>query len=137
MVTRSQKRPQDVTGKLAEQLAAEHAEQLAEKSRSLSLVTAQVEEDNKHKIVDYSDPAKPIVLDARETGEVDSPYLADPIDMEINVEEVDRVVTVRTNCDLEQVTIGHGTSFDFQMGVRYRVPVHVAEHLGEKGLLWY
>lgn len=118
MTARSQKRPQDVTGRLAEELAATHAEELAEKSRTTALVTSQRAEDQSNKVVDYS-KEKPVVEVAK------------------TVEVRDAFTTIRTNCDLEQVTIGKGTSFDFEMGMRYRVPVHVADHLEEKGLLWH
>jgi hypothetical protein len=44
---------------------------------------------------------------------------------------------IRVNTTLEEVTIGVGTSFNFEEGKQYRVPAHVAAHLEEKGYIWH
>lgn len=49
----------------------------------------------------------------------------------------DRSVIIRINTDLDDVTIGAGNNYNFKEGERYRVPVHVATHLEEKGYVWH
>lgn len=44
---------------------------------------------------------------------------------------------IRVNTTLENVTIGVGTSYNFEEGKQYRVPAHVAAHLEEKGYVWH
>lgn len=44
---------------------------------------------------------------------------------------------IRLNSTLEDVTIGQNTNYNFVEGRRYRVPVHVANHLEEKGYVWH
>ncbi len=114
-----QKRPQDFTGRLAQQKAAEHAEELVEKARTTALINAQNEAERVGTVVDYT--AKP---EAR-------------VEVAETVEALPEEVTIRVNCDLEQVTIGKGTSFDFETGRKYKVPRFVAEHLEEKGFVWH
>lgn len=41
--------------------------------------------------------------------------------------------TVRSHADLEDVTIGAGTSYTFERGRKYIVPHNVAHHLAERG----
>lgn len=42
---------------------------------------------------------------------------------------------VRSNYDLEQVTVGAGNHYDFEEGRKYEVPTHVAKHLAEKEIV--
>lgn len=49
----------------------------------------------------------------------------------------DRPQVIQVNTDLEGVTFGAGTSYDFRVGRRYRVPAALAAHLEEKGYLWH
>lgn len=43
----------------------------------------------------------------------------------------------RVNTDLENVTIGTGTNFDFAEGRRYEAPTWVYDHLEEKGYIYH
>lgn len=49
------------------------------------------------------------------------------------VEIPPETVNIRIACDLEKVTIGQGTAFDFKEGQVYSVPLHVAQHLDRLG----
>ena len=42
---------------------------------------------------------------------------------------------VRSNYDLENVTVGAGNHYDFEQGRKYKVPMNVAEHLAQKELV--
>lgn len=53
----------------------------------------------------------------------------------VNVD--DATVVIRVNADIEQMTLGVGNHYNFEAGSRYRVPIHVARHLEEKGLVWH
>ena len=136
----ARKRPQDVTGRKAEELAAARAEELAEKAKHIAMVTAQTAAE-KDRTVDLTGD-RPVEVETEDDEPRDaaadvqgvqaaSQVVAKPV----AVSEAYRVI--RTNCDLEQVTIGHGTSWNFEQGVRYKVPKHVADHLEEKGLVWH
>lgn len=60
--------------------------------------------------------------------------------VDLGVQEVSgegRNVTIRVNEDLENVTIGAGTLYNFEAGRRYSVPKNIADHLEEKGYIWH
>lgn len=48
-----------------------------------------------------------------------------------------RLVTIRVNEDLDNVTIGVDNHYNFQAGRQYKVPKNVADHLEEKGYVWH
>ena len=52
------------------------------------------------------------------------------------VGEDEGTVEIRVNEDLPDTTIGPNT-YNFQRGLKYRVPASVAEHLEEKGRVWH
>lgn len=60
----------------------------------------------------------------------------DLIDQGVTIVDENTAI-IRVNEDLENVTIGHGHNYDFMMGQRYRVPIHVAAHLEEKGFVYH
>lgn len=113
----TQKSPADVTGRKAALLAAEHQEELAERAKEMSILTASAAEEKANMVVDYSQPQ------VQETEEVEV------------VEEA--VMTMRVNTELSQVTIGHGNEYNFEPDVKYRVPKNVYDHLDERGYVWH
>jgi hypothetical protein len=46
-----------------------------------------------------------------------------------------RYKVMRVNCDIEQMTFGHGNTFDLKRGVRYRVSQDLYDWLASKGLV--
>ncbi len=124
MAGRPRKNPQDVTGRIAEELAEKHAEELAARAGQLSTITGTVPLNaDEETEVDYTKPAEPVAADA---GEI-----------QIGSATGEASRKIRVNSDIEQMTVGPGTSYDFKRGVVYRVPSHVALILEQKGLVWH
>lgn len=111
------KRAGDLTGNMTAELQAKHADELAEKSRQLTMLQASSDAD-KLQPIDLSGPEK-------ETVEKDGATV-----------EVKRAkMRVKATADVE-ATIGVGNYYNLEEGRTYDLPTHVAEHLLEKGLVW-
>lgn len=112
--------PMDHTGTKAEELAAAHKAELERRQDELTTMVS-VQRELEDEVVDLTaDPAP-------STDEVD--YLEEP-------EYVEGDVVIRALVDLEQVTIGVGTEYNFKAGRRYKVPAHVARHLASQNLIY-
>ncbi|MFK0015743.1 hypothetical protein [Streptomyces sp. NPDC091027] len=108
----------DLTGRTAEKLAAARDTEAKERAKSMATATVVAESEKANTVVDLVDqPASTVE------------------EQPVVVEESDRVI--RVNADLNDVVIGQGNYFTFEVGVQYRVPAFVANHLEEKGLLWH
>lgn len=107
------KRAGDATGLKAEELQKVHAEELAEKSRQLTMLQA-ANDAEKLQPVDLSGPAS-AVLDG------------------VEVRRAKRRVKALATFD---ATVGAGNHFSLEEGRTYDLPAHVADHLEEKGLVW-
>lgn len=116
----------DFTGRQKAKLQAEHAEELAKREKELSLINQQEQEFRSNSTVDLTQ-GSPIILDGDDVQELDG---------EAELSET-AYRTIRVNQDVEQMTVGAGTSYDFVVGQKYRVPRHIADHLEEKGLVWH
>lgn len=107
--------PRDATGRKAVELAELHAPELAERAGQISTISvAPVVEDD-----DYTD------------------YDAGP---QVTVGEISVDVPMRklrVNDDIEQMTYGHGRTYDFKRGVTYTVPADLYRHLDEIGLVYH
>lgn len=114
----------DFTGREKARLAAEHAEETALRAKELSLINQQEKDFANHSTVDLTQ-GSPIILE--DDGEV----------MELNEDYDGDDKTIRVNSDIEHMTLGAGTDYNFTVGQKYRVPQHVADHLEEKGLVWH
>jgi hypothetical protein len=108
----------DLTGRTAEKLARERDTEAKERAKSMATATIVAESEKSNVVVDLVEKPKPEVEE-----------------QPVVVEESDRVI--RVNADLKDVVIGQGNYFDFEVGVQYRVPAFVANHLEEKGLIWH
>lgn len=53
------------------------------------------------------------------------------------VEAGQAVRRIRPAFDIDQMTLGVGTEYNFKAGQWYKVPAHVADHLAEKDLLMH
>jgi len=113
------KRAGDLTGLETQRLQAEHADELKERAKELSLMVELAEEE-KTVPVDYTKSPTP----APEIVEVS----------EVKLENPTRVIMVNT--DLESVTFGAGQYYNFEIGRKYTVPRELADHLASKGLLF-
>jgi hypothetical protein len=119
----SRKPASDFTGRKTENLQKEHQEELKARSKEMAMMTAEAEQAKSDEVIDLTKSPRP----EPEVTEQESDVVA--------VEEP--YVTIRVNTDLEQVTIGYGNNYDFEVGRNYRVPRHVAEHLEEKGVVYH
>jgi hypothetical protein len=111
------KRAGDHTGQQTQKLQAEHAEELAEKSKRLTMIQAASEVE-KLQPVDLSGPSTEVVQDGDKQVEVKRSKMR-----------------VKAVADVE-CTVGVGNNYSLEEGRTYDLPAHVAEHLLEKGLVW-
>ena len=116
----------DFTGRQKVKLQAEHAAAAAERDAELMQAQAEQQDFRANGTVDLTG-GSPIILDGDDVQTLGG-------EQELN-EATFR--TVRVNQDVEQMTVGAGNTYDFVVGQKYRVPVHIAEHLEEKGLVWH
>lgn len=115
----------DYTGRQKAKLQAEHAEELAKREAEISLINQQEQDFRANSTVDLTQGG-PIIIDDGDVMQLEA-------DDQLNQSEV----IVRVNQDIEQMTVGAGTSYDFVVGQKYKVPRHIADHLEEKGLVWH
>lgn len=107
--------PQDFTGRQKADLAEQHAAEQRKVAKSMSIAAAAVDEEKEDE-VDYSGPATITVGD---------------------VETRIKKKTLRVNTLLENVTIGHGNTFEFVPGQQYKVTADVYDYLDERGFVWH
>jgi len=112
----------DVTGRQREQMIKDQATEQARRAEELSMVNAVEAVRLETETIDLSTkPDAPTVID-----EVES----------VGVDLADNTTVIRVAEDLDMVTIGAGNHYSFKVGQKYKVPVHVADHLKEKGYLY-
>lgn len=116
------KRAGDLTGLETERLIKENQAELKKRAEEISMM-AEIEAEENAIPVDYSNgPITKVVEDDLEVAS------------DIQLEEPTRVIIPLTN--LESVTFGAGRHYSFEEGRKYVVPVELARHLENKGLLW-
>lgn len=141
--------PTDATGREKARLQEAHAKEIkANQGRMSMTVAAEAEQNND--IVDLSEHDNPA---DRQTDELNrrGPQVQ-PADAQKNLvedlgpvpqfEENDLEVanptrTMRVNTPLEQMTFGHGTSYNFELGRRYKVSKPLYDHLDELGYVYH
>jgi hypothetical protein len=121
---RTKPNPKDHTGNKKRALAEQHAEELSRRKDELSMRHAE----------SAASLDQPISLDEKgRTLQAVNPQEGAP---QGPVQLPPEKVHIRIACDLEKVTIGQGTAFDFKEGQIYQVPLHVALHLDRLGYVW-
>lgn len=112
-------KPGDVTGKLREQLAEEHVEEIQSRAEEMSLATAQANKKLETEVIDATKPhAKVVIVDeAKPVGKQDD------------------TVEIRVVENIESMTFGAGNHYSFRAGQKYKVTRAVANHLAAKGYL--
>ncbi|WNI17631.1 hypothetical protein [Actinacidiphila sp. ITFR-21] len=120
---RTKRNPRDHTGNQKTILAELHAEELAKRKDEIAMFQAQQKAglDEPIALDEKGRTIQTVSEEAAEEGPVDIPPTT---------------VNIRIACDLEKVTIGQGTDFDFKEGQVYTVPLHVAQHLDRLGYVW-
>jgi hypothetical protein len=148
--------PRDYTGKqkaAAEAAVAAEQEQRAEELSMLAEVEADRREND---VVDYTQGGYAAPAPEQPTPRRGvHPELAAEIEQAMEVEVGPKDVEVRVNSKIEQMVygrqvlddgdpmngiparLGNLQFYDFEEGVRYRVPVELARHLDELGYLWH
>lgn len=122
---RSKVNPRDFTGRQKQLLAEEAAREVEKRQGEITMMNAEARAAKE----------SPIELDGK--GREVPPSEADVKEADPQpVQVAPEFATIRVNCDLEKVTIGQGTAFDFKEGQVYRVPYHVALHLNALGYVW-
>jgi chemotaxis protein CheY-P-specific phosphatase CheC len=118
MATKS--KPTDVTGRMREQLQDQAIEAQQEAANKMSMATAQAKVDLETNVIDATKPNRATVI----------------VDEVITVGSTkEDEVEIRVVQDLENMTLGHGNTYNFKAGQKYKVKQHVAQHLKEKGYL--
>lgn len=119
--TRS-KRSNDFTGRQAAQLQAQAAEEQKAKAAEMAMMTAEAEKEFEEQVLDM-------------TQQPEAPTVVDEV-VEIGVEMADHSVVVRVAEDIDHMTFGHGNTYTFKAGGKYKVPKPVADRLASLGLLY-
>lgn len=115
----------DFTGREKARLQKEHAEELAKREGEIALINQQEKDFRNNTTVDLTGNG-PVILDGDDVQTLGDEEMS----------EAD-FATIRVNSEIREMTVGAGTSYDFDEGQRYRVPRHIADHLEEKGLVWH
>ena len=113
-------KPTDFTGRQREALAKEFAEEQTSRANEMSLATAEAAYKAEHEVIDATSPkglTTVVVEDIKKTGAKGD------------------TVVIRVSDDIENMTLGAGTSYSFKAGQKYEVTREVARHLEEKGYL--
>jgi hypothetical protein len=71
----------------------------------------------------------------KQIEDVPAPVLEEPGEVVATEEPKPQYRVMRVNTDIEQMTYGVGTSYDFQRGKKYYVPSDIYRHLDSKGLV--
>lgn len=151
----------DFTGRERAKLDRQRAAEKQARAGQITTITG-AQEAAKDEVVDYTDQkqgrkrgrksaAKAPVTDTRTGEDVEDPTIAalvgegadepDPDALEVEDyadgegPEIAQYpdVEIKAMADLEQVTIGVGTEYNFEYGRKYIVPYNVAFHLSEQG----
>jgi len=118
----SRKSPTDVTGRKKAQLADDNAEAIRLREGEITLLNAAAAEEKENGVIDYTEAPK-----------AEAPVVTEVVDVEV----VNPIREFRVNTKIENMTIGHGTSYDFEEGRKYRAPHHVYSRLEELGYVWH
>lgn len=131
MAANANTRPQDLTGAIKEQKEREAAAlRESEAARLAEAANAKPAEDE---TVEWEDAKAKA---AREAAEAEAKK-ADGVVVFKEVEVKDEIVSFKVRENLEAVTIGAGTFYNFEEGKTYKYPKYIYDHLEEKGMIWH
>ena len=106
----------DYTGRQREALAKEFAEEQSKRAGEMSLATAEAQFKAENEVIDANRLTTIVVDEIKTTGAAGND-----------------TVVIRVTDDIENMTLGAGTSYTFKVGNKYSVTKDVAAHLQEKG----
>lgn len=110
-------RPSDLTGTQRQKALKEHEAEVLERQNEMTMVNRATAEREEHEVIDLANPFIPVAVAEEE--------------VELNEEWVK--IRVNEAC---KPTIAKKT-YEFEVGTKYRVPKHVADHLEERGIIWH
>lgn len=113
-------KPNDVTGRIRDELASKALEAQQEAANNMSMATAKARVDLETQVIDATIPSRQTII-------VDDPITLGAPD--------DSTIEIRVVQDLDNMTLGKGNTYSFKAGVKYKVTKLVATHLKEKGYL--
>ena len=113
----------DFTGKQREDMMKENAAEVVERSKQVSMATAQQAKEFAENVHDPRTHTDVIVEDVEDMGGV---TMSDQ-----------GSVVIRVNEDIDEMTFGYGNTYTMKAGGQYRVPKPVADHLESLGLQWH
>jgi hypothetical protein len=113
--------PLDATGKAAEDAAKRNAAELRKRQDEISMMRQAEEELLETAVFDPKNPDAPLLIDEIEE-----------VGVAVNTDKV----VIRTVTDIEDMTYGVGNTYTFKAGVKYSVPVGLANYLEQLGYIW-
>jgi hypothetical protein len=122
MATTRTKASNDFTGRQAKVLADEAAREQEQKAAEMAMMTATTAKEFENTVQDM-------------TVRPDAPTVIDDV-VEMGVVLADDSIVVRVAEDVDSMTYGHGNTYTFTAGGKYKVPRGVAERLEDLGLLY-
>jgi hypothetical protein len=139
----AKKRPGDMTGRQAEILAAENKEALEARAAEISLIQ-EVDRESLDEPIDLTGGSDPDevediddIIDVTTPVEVVTAPPAAPVverRADVHVEKPKR--TFRVNTDIENMTFGVGTNYNFKAGQKYTVDKALFDHLVRLGYVY-
>jgi hypothetical protein len=131
MAANTSARPQDLTGHIKETKEREAAAlKEAEAKRLAEAAGAKPAEDEE---VQWEDAEAKAAREREEAEKAkkDGVVIFDDVDVK------EKLVKFKVREDLEAVTIGAGTFYNFEAGKTYNYPKYIYDHLEEKGMIWH
>jgi hypothetical protein len=140
-VATSRKNPGDFTATQRDAVNKQAAADKELRAQELTMATLAEEIRLTDSVVDYSGaPDGEIVPDDAEPLDPISD-LTVTSDVDLKIDEVtlapEKVVTIRVNAAIKDMTFGAGNYFSFEVGPKYKVPVALANHLDVLGYVWH
>ena len=117
----SRPKPTDATGVARQKAIKKNAEELKRREQEMTTIAAAEARRMETEVFDAKTEETVTIID-----EV---IVTDP-------EFADDTVIVRTISDIESMTWGYGNVYNFQAGVKYKIPKDLAEHLESLGYLY-
>lgn len=115
----------DLTARQVAAANKKRDDEKAERAKTMSMATAAKEKAIKNEVVDLSDPKAPQSVESEVGGDV--------VIQEVDVAE--KFVTIRVNEDIDMTYAG--VSYKMEVGPKYKLPKHIADHLEDKGVVWH
>lgn len=115
----------DFTGRQRDKAIAEFQDEVERRNQEMAMATQIAAKNLETEVVDLSNPDVPVVMEEEDLDV-----------QEETVELEEKTVVIRVN-EAVKPTFAKVTYDLSEVGRKYRVPAHLAQHLEEKGLIWH